>query len=202
MARYSIEFLKYLVGLRGPRTALTTAEQELLRTLASDKSCIVEVGVFEGATSATLAAAMSPRGILYLVDPYFLGVRLERWLGFSFAALVARRSVRPWRRLVRFVRATSAEASRTTALHQAADLVFIDADHSYEAVRQDLLTWAQKLAPGGVLAFHDSRCCAARPDLTAATGPVRLMEEIGQGIHGDWQVVGEADSLTAVGWRP
>jgi hypothetical protein len=35
------------------------------------------------------------------------------------------------------------------------DLVFIDADHSEAAVRQDIAAWRGKLRPGGVLAGHD-----------------------------------------------
>ncbi len=33
--------------------------------------------------------------------------------------------------------------------------VFIDADHTTEAVRRDLAAWSPKIAPGGVLAGHD-----------------------------------------------
>lgn len=35
------------------------------------------------------------------------------------------------------------------------DLVFIDADHRYEAVKADIAAWAPKVRPGGVMAFHD-----------------------------------------------
>lgn len=198
MARHSVEFLKYLLRLRGARTTLTAAETGLIRSLATGAACAVEVGVYEGATSAVLAAALAPAGVLYLVDPYFLDVRLEKWLGFAFTGYVARRSVRPWRRQARFVRATSLDAARSLTLHQPADLIFIDAVHSYEAVRDDLHAWVPKLAPKGILAFHDSRCCAARPDLTAETGPVRLMDEVRRGLHGPWRLAGEADSLTAL----
>jgi Methyltransferase domain len=38
---------------------------------------------------------------------------------------------------------------------QSLDFVFIDADHSYEAVRRDIAAWAPKVKPGGVLAGHD-----------------------------------------------
>jgi predicted O-methyltransferase YrrM len=199
VARYSIEFLKYLAGLRPAHSTLTPPETALLRSLAAGKECAVEIGVFEGVTSAAMAEAMSDTGTLYLVDPYTLGVRLERWLGFSFTSYVALRSVRSWSRRVRFVRATSLEASRSLPLHRPADFIFIDADHSYEAVRQDFLAWAPKLAPGGVLAFHDSRPCAARPDLTPATaGPVRLMDEVRSGLFGGWGIAAEADSVTVI----
>ncbi len=199
MARYTIEFLKYASGLRRGHTTLTAAESGLLRSLAAGKRSIVEVGVFEGVTSALLAAAMAPGGNLYLVDPYPLGVRAERWLGFSFTAFIARRSVRRFRDRARFVRATSLEAASSLALAAPADLVFLDADHSFEAVRNDFAAWAPKLAPDGILAFHDSRRCAARPDLTPTTGPVRLLEEIRRGEHGAWRIAGEADSLVAIG---
>ena len=33
--------------------------------------------------------------------------------------------------------------------------IFIDGDHSYEAVRADLAAWEPKLVPGGILAGHD-----------------------------------------------
>lgn len=35
------------------------------------------------------------------------------------------------------------------------DFVFIDADHSYEAVRRDIDAWRSKVRPGGWLGGHD-----------------------------------------------
>lgn len=36
------------------------------------------------------------------------------------------------------------------------DFVFIDADHTYEGVRDDILRWAPKLRDGGALMGHDA----------------------------------------------
>jgi len=43
----------------------------------------------------------------------------------------------------------------------AFDLVFIDADHSYQAVRDDVSAWRLKVRQGGILCGHD---CEARLD--------------------------------------
>jgi predicted O-methyltransferase YrrM len=196
MARYTFEFLRFVLRRRAPGTTVTADEHALLRRLARGASSVVEVGVHEGASSLELCKAMPPAGTLYLVDPYLPGVRLEKLLGVSFAAHVARSVLRPWRDRVRFVRKPSVDAARALA-DLRADLVFIDAVHSYAAVREDFLAWRSRLAVDGVIAFHDSRVCPERPDLRAETGPVRLVREIRAGAFGPWACVGEAGSVSA-----
>ena len=39
--------------------------------------------------------------------------------------------------------------------HHSLDLVFIDGDHSYDAVVDDIEAWEPKVRPGGVLGGHD-----------------------------------------------
>ena len=36
-----------------------------------------------------------------------------------------------------------------------ADVVYIDADHSYQAVREDIALWYPRITPGGALCGHD-----------------------------------------------
>ncbi|MBL9152217.1 MAG: class I SAM-dependent methyltransferase [Verrucomicrobiales bacterium] len=63
-------------------------------------------------------------------------------------------------RLARFgersaiIRATSAEAAPRFA-DRSLDFVYIDAQHHYEAVCEDIALWHPKLKPGGILAGHD-----------------------------------------------
>jgi predicted O-methyltransferase YrrM len=197
VSRPSIDFLRYLLLRRGALTSLTAAESSLLVTLARGRSSVVEVGVSQGATSARLAAAMAPSGRLWLIDPYCRHTWPERLLHLSFNEHIARRSVRPWFCRVRFLRLVSTAAASEIALDRPAELIFIDADHSYEAVRDDFLAWSPHLASTGILAFHDSRCCRARADLSLDTGPVRLVEEIMRGDYGSWSLCAEADSVAA-----
>lgn len=60
-------------------------------------------------------------------------------------------------------------------------LLFIDADHSYEAVRRDLEAWSPCVRSGGYVAFHDSW----------APGPARVIAE----LPGWFAPCGVTDSL-------
>ncbi len=51
-------------------------------------------------------------------------------------------------------RLTSEEASSEIE-DESIDIVFIDADHSYEGVRDDIMYWAPKVKSGGIVCGHD-----------------------------------------------
>jgi hypothetical protein len=55
---------------------------------------------------------------------------------------------------IKFISKTSAEASKDFP-DNFFDLVYIDADHSYEAVRKDIQTWISKVKNYGIIAGHD-----------------------------------------------
>jgi len=195
---HTVNFLKFVAGLRKAETSVSEPERRLLAELARGRRCIVEVGVFEGATSQILCREMDPAGRLYLVDPFFPQVRLERLLNRSFNRWIATKSVDRWREQVQFVREPSDVAASKLSLQGTAGLIFIDARHDYDSVLQDFTCWAPMLAAGGAIAFHDSHLCPGRPDLGADDGPVRLMREIARGDHGAWQITAQADTVTVV----
>lgn len=73
------------------------------------------------------------------------------------------------------------------------DFVFIDGDHSYDAVVRDIKYWAPRLKLGGLLAIHD--CRMDRPGgAKFHEGPTQAANEL---IFNQpqWEVVGEAFSL-------
>ena len=55
---------------------------------------------------------------------------------------------------VKIVRGKSVEVAKTVEDNYL-DFVFIDADHSYEAVKEDLLAWVPKVKSGGIVSGHD-----------------------------------------------
>jgi predicted O-methyltransferase YrrM len=55
----------------------------------------------------------------------------------------------------RMIRATSAEAAQGVCETSQHDIIFIDALHDYEHVKQDIALWWPKVRIGGILAGHD-----------------------------------------------
>jgi hypothetical protein len=52
------------------------------------------------------------------------------------------------------IRSKSVDASKLYS-PQSLDFIFIDGDHSHDAVIQDILSWLPKVKSGGILAGHD-----------------------------------------------
>jgi predicted O-methyltransferase YrrM len=63
-------------------------------------------------------------------------------------------NIKPVNHVVNPVRLTSTEASKLYA-DNSLDFVFIDANHSYEFVKDDINAWYPKVKKGGILAGHD-----------------------------------------------
>jgi predicted O-methyltransferase YrrM len=113
---------------------------------------IVEIGSWKGRSTAWLAAGARIAGAkVYAVDPH-VGSRedpaaatLEEFLA-NLARVGLIEHVEP---LV----TTSRDAARV--IDGPIELLFIDGDHSYEAVRDDAALWLPKLVEGGTVVFHD-----------------------------------------------
>lgn len=198
MNNQTLSFFKYVLGFRAAFTHDTNKELEFLASLAEGKKCIIEVGVFEGVASSVFCGSMHPEGKLYLVDPYFHGLKVEKLLNFSTTEFIAKRSVKKWQPQVKFIKETSAVASQKLNLQRQADLIFIDARHDYDSVLEDFIVWSPMVAENGVIAFHDSHICEACPELNEDDGPVRLCNEIADEKFKDWKTVETVDSITVV----
>ena len=74
---------------------------------------------------------------------------VERDVTPELAGIVGRLQAR-----VTLLRGESTEIAERIPL-RALDFVFIDAEHSYEAVAHDIAAWLPKIRPGGALTGHD-----------------------------------------------
>jgi predicted O-methyltransferase YrrM len=191
--RVITHFGLWLAGLQQAQTQTSARERACLAKHAAGKQRLVEIGVWHGVTTRVLRSVMDPSATLYAVDPYPAGR-----LGFSFQYLIAHREVGVVRNgRVVWVRTTGEEAARR---HQAqglppVDFIFIDGDHTYEGLRADWTGWSPQVAPGGVVALHDSRDTKDSP--RPGAGSVRYTSET---ILKEpaFEVIDELESLTVL----
>lgn len=163
--RVLTHFLLWNAGLARAETQTSESERACLARHAAGRRRLVEVGVWHGVTTCRLRRAMHAEGVLFGVDPYPPGR-----LGFSAQRVIARREVeKSSGGEVRWLRLTGVEAARllAEACEPPVDFVFIDGDHSYEGLRGDWEAWSGLVAPGGVVALHDS-CSSAEREIEDA----------------------------------
>lgn len=139
-----------------------------------------EVGVAEGRFTAALLR-LCPHVTLTAVDDFAPGYKT--WMGTEWSAETQRANERAfegvldkYRGRVRIYRLPSLEAAKEIGDDWKFDFVFIDADHSYEAVKADIAAWRTKVREGGWVTGHDY-------DLTRFPGVVRAVEESFADFH-------------------
>lgn len=152
----------------------------------------VEVGVFSGALSKLLL--QHPTLTLYMVDSWkehdpegeyaksdYHGKLSQKEQDDLYTGTLAAVSFAGGRAKV--IRKDSLEAAKYFE-DNSLDFVFIDADHTYEAVKKDIEAWAPKVKNGGWLCGHDYE----NPDFPA-WGVKRAVDEFGTtetGLNYTW----------------
>lgn len=121
-----------------------------------------EIGVWKGAFSTRLLSGTTPVS-LHLVDPWVFAAHFpRRWYGGALAN--DQKAMDDIHREVvkRFANDTRVIIHRLPSSRAAPmfpdgyfDWVYVDGDHSYEAVLQDLRLWYPKIKKGGFLAGDD-----------------------------------------------
>ena len=129
-----------------------------LAKFMKDSGCKVgvEVGVYLGAYSKTLCEAgfdrvygVDPWGILPTyanVSPRFLNRQQEIFTS-AITTLAPYKNFKP-------IRKTSMEAVEAFK-EESIDFVYIDGNHKFKFIAEDLYEWARRVKPGGIVAGHD-----------------------------------------------
>lgn len=188
----ALHYLKWRLRLGVATSETSPAERDVLARRASGRRRLVEIGVAQGVTTKRLRAAMATDGELWAIDPY-----TPNRLGLRFSELIAHGEVGGVENgRVRWVRSTGTGAAATWVREgrAPADFVFIDGDHSWAGIERDWLAWSPLVAPGALIALHDSR---PGPNVPADADSVRFTQTV---VHKDprFRLVEELESLTVV----
>lgn len=121
---------------------------------ASDDAHFVEVGVWQGKSTAFLATEIYNSGKRIRLDAvdHFKGSAEHRNVPPNLAG-VAANNLRAFD-FCKLVKLPSLEASKQYE-DASLDFVFLDGSHDYANVRADITAWRPKVKPGGMLAGHD-----------------------------------------------
>jgi hypothetical protein len=131
---------------------------EIFAAKGFTKGC--EVGVREGNNAYAMLQAI-PNLRMILVDPYMVYEyrkfkRRNRWKWDL--STMDRIRFKALRRLaksnVQWLMTTSAEAARCVA-DESLDFVYIDGNHSFDFITQDIQYWYPKIRNGGIISGHD-----------------------------------------------
>jgi len=115
-----------------------------------------EIGVLYGDTSFHLLNEL-PNLNLYSVDPYLPYDEPDRTTEhMARYEAQAREKLAPFGARSIMMRCTSVDAAPVIT-DGSLDFVFIDAQHTYEACREDIETLFPKVRPGGLITGHDYR---------------------------------------------
>ena len=132
------------------------------------RGAIVEIGSWKGRSTTWLASGARLAGHrVYAIDPhcrsreYPSAETLDEFLG-NLARNGLADIVEP------LVMTSEAAAAH---IGGPVELLFIDGDHSYEAVRRDAELWLPRLIEGGTVMFHDVATAAY-------SGPRRIVREM------------------------
>lgn len=138
---------------------MTVVETGWLIEQARASRFVVEVGCWRGITTRNVASRTEAS--YYCVDmwptiedntckeiAFHLQKKANGWVYQDFLSNTSHLNN------VTVVRMPSVEAAKHLS-HIQFDMVFIDADHSYENVRDDLLAWSPLVKKGGLICGHD-----------------------------------------------
>ncbi|QDP54871.1 MAG: putative methyltransferase [Prokaryotic dsDNA virus sp.] len=122
---------------------------------------IAEIGVAEGLFSNDINHWPIDIETIYLVDRWQCyptqkgdGGNPQEWHDKNHLDVVGRMSESISTGRVQILRGDSVEMSKQVE-DKSLDLVYIDADHSYEGCLRDIRAWHSKVKPLGFMAFHD-----------------------------------------------
>ena len=122
-----------------------------------------EIGVYYGDTASDYLGILDIKKV-YLIDPYVIHPRYSEQI-MKESEEEAHAKLDIYKDKIEWVRTTSAKAVDMFN-ESSLDFVYIDGDHSYKFIQEDITLYYPKVKKGGLFSGHDYRSYA--PGVIAA----------------------------------
>jgi predicted O-methyltransferase YrrM len=120
-----------------------------------DNSCIVELGSWLGRSAVVMAQSLKDHknnSVIWCIDNWNEKYSHQHDIKNSFDLFLD--ATEKYDNIL----VSKTESSDSDGfMFDEVDMIFIDADHSYESVKNDLLSWHMKLSDNCILCGHDYR---------------------------------------------
>lgn len=128
---------------------------QIVRLLNQHRPVIcVELGTFQGASAIPVARSIARwGGVLTCIDTWSEDIYKAGPMSLWMLATCARNIAEAGITNVRYMPSTTGEAAKSWT--EPLDYLYVDADHSYEAVQADLAAWVPHMKPGGLILGDD-----------------------------------------------
>jgi len=146
--------IKYVINRLYPKKMMRPMIKYIKNNLKQEDYKAIEIGSHRGENAYNILRNLNMHK-LYFVDPYGDAKHYRKALSV----------LRPWKDIIEFVKKKSDEAVDNFA-NEEFDFIYIDGDHSYEAVKKDIELYYPKVMKGGVLGGHDF--CGSCPGVCRA----------------------------------
>ena len=127
---------------------------QAIRSLNRPPECVAEIGSYCGGSTVVIgraAARRNPGMRLYAIEPFtFHEARYQHDYETLFD-----RNVGEWGLARNVVKVKKTSEKAALDWNRAIDFLYIDGDHSYEAVARDIRNFVPFVRAGGLFAFHD-----------------------------------------------
>jgi predicted O-methyltransferase YrrM len=143
---------------------------QLIKNNQSEGMVVVEVGCYDGASTIHFVETVrANKGHIYMIDTFTGTIQnpefllnnpryhnLEHAYGVHNVGLYdwVVETFKPYSDVVTIIKGRSEDIIPTLP-DKGIDILFIDADHSYNAVKNDIKLSIPKIKPGGILCGHD-----------------------------------------------
>jgi len=156
-----------------------------------------EIGVWKGKFTYNVLNLVPTIEKLYCVDPWIMYDDYEKSLvsdtfikaNYNNIFKIYKDQTKKFRKKIVTLRMMSDEAIKKIP-DEHLDWIFIDANHSYEYAKQDIINWMPKVKHGGLVSGHDyGRNMHSDKGVTKAVD--ELIPNVNRGYNGVWYVFKE-----------